>query len=140
MLFRSRRFLVVNGHGGNEAGRPGLDSWEAAHPEAEVLWHNWWNAPGTWAVVQAIDPQASHASWLENFPWTRLTGVELPRERKPMVDVSRVRETAPAQVRELLGDGSFGGLYERPDEDVLGVWQAGVEEVRDVLATAWRDA
>ena len=57
-----------------------------------------------------------------------------------MVDVSPVREADPADVRELLGDGSFGGLYVRPDEDVLRIWQAGVEEVRDVLATGWRDA
>ena len=51
-----------------------------------------------------------------------------------------MREADPADVRELLGDGSFGGLYVRPDEDVLRIWQAGVEEVRDVLATGWRDA
>ena len=135
-----RRFLLVNGHGGNEAGRPALDDWAAAHPEAQILWHNWWNAPRTWAAVQAVDPEASHASWLENFPWTRLAGVDLPRERKAMVDVSRVRETDPADVRELLGDGSFGGLYMRPDEDVLRIWQVGVEEVREMLATGWRDA
>jgi creatinine amidohydrolase len=135
-----RRFLLVNGHGGNEAGRPVVDDWVAAHPEAEILWHNWWNAPRTWAEVQAVDPDASHASWLENFPWTRLAGIDLPRERKAMVDVSTVRETDPADVRELLGDGSFGGLYVRPDEDVLRIWRAGVEEVREVLAAGWRDA
>ncbi len=135
-----RRFLLVNGHGGNEAGLPVVDDWAAAHPEVEILWHNWWNAPRTWAEVQAVDPDASHASWLENFPWTRLPDVDTPRERKPMVDVSALRETDPADVRELLGDGSFGGLYERPDEDVLRIWRAGVEEVRQVLATGWRDA
>ena len=135
-----RRFLLVNGHGGNEAGRPALDDWAAAHSEAQILWHNWWNAPRTWAAVQAVDPDASHASWLENFPWTRLAGVDPPGERKTMVDVSRVRETDPADVRELLGDGSFGGLYMRPDEDVLRIWQVGVEEVREMLATGWRDA
>jgi creatinine amidohydrolase len=134
------RFLLVNGHGGNEAGRPAVDEWAAAHPEAEILWHDWWNAPRTWAEVQAVDPDASHASWLENFPWTRVAGVDPPRQRKAMVDVARVREAAPADVRELLGDGSFGGLYVRSDEDVLRIWQAGVEEVRDVLATGWRDA
>jgi creatinine amidohydrolase len=135
-----RRFLIVNGHGGNEAGRSALHVWAAAHPEAEILWHNWWNAPRTWAEVQAVDPDASHASWLENFPWTRLSGVDPPQERKAMVEVSRVREVDPADVREMLGDGSFGGLYVRPDEDVLRIWQAGVEEVREVLATGWRDA
>jgi len=135
-----RRFLLVNGHGGNEGGRGPLDAWEAEHDEAQVVWHNWWNAPRTWAEVQAIDPDASHASWLENFPWTRLPGVEQPGERKPMVDVAAIREIDPDEVRELLGDGSFGGLYQRPDEDVLRVWQAGVEEVRDVLEHGWRDA
>jgi creatinine amidohydrolase len=128
-----RRFLVVNGHGGNEAGR-------AEYPEAEVVWHNWWNAPRVWAVVQEIDPDASHASWLENFPWTRLAGVALPQERKAMIDVAGFREADPADVRGLLGDGSFGGLYERPDEDMLRVWQAGVEEVRDVLENGWSRA
>jgi len=135
-----RRFLLVNGHGGNEAGRPALDDWAAAHSEAQIVWHNWWNAPRTWAAVQAVDPEASHASWLENFPWTRLAGIDLPGERKAMVDVSTVRETDPADVRELLGDGSFGGLYMRPDEEVLRIWQVGVEEVREMLARGWRDA
>jgi creatinine amidohydrolase len=134
-----RRFLLVNGHGGNDAGRPVLEEWAAARREIEVVWHNWWNAPRTWAVVQAVDPDASHASWLESFPWTRLPGVEVPKERKPMVDLDAVRSADPLVAREMLGDGSFGGLYERSDEDVLRVWRAGVEEVRDVLASGWRD-
>jgi hypothetical protein len=28
----------------------------------------------------------------------------------------------------------------RPDEDVLRIWRAAVEEVREVLAMGWRDA
>ncbi len=74
---------------------------------------------------------------MENFPWTRLPGVELPAERKPMVARSAMD---PAAVRAELGDGSFGGLYERPDEDVLRLWQAGVEEVRDLLEHGWDQA
>ncbi len=135
-----RRFLLVNGHGGNEAGREAAEAWQASSPDAEFIWHNWWNGPRTWAVVQSIDPDASHASWLENFPWTRLEGVTQPQERKPMADTSTMRESDPADLRKLLGDGSFGGLYERPDEDVLRVWQAGVEEVRELLANGWRSA
>jgi creatinine amidohydrolase len=132
-----RRFLLVNGHGGNDAGRASCEAVEAEHPDARVLWHNWWNAPHTWEVVQQIDPDASHASWLENFPWTRLAGVEQPVQRKPLQDISRMRALDPVDVRAMLGDGSLGGLYERPDEDVLRVWHAGVEEVRDVLDRGW---
>ena len=57
-----------------------------------------------------------------------------------MADIARMRESDPAEVRELLGDGSLGGLYERPDEDVLRVWQAGVEEVRDLIENGWSRA
>jgi creatinine amidohydrolase len=40
-------------------------------------------------------------------------------------------------VRELLGDGSYGGVYQRSDEDMARVWAAGVEEVRDLIAAGW---
>ncbi len=135
-----RRFAFVNGHGGNDPGRPAVDEWAAEHADAQALWHNWWAGPRTRAVVDSIDPDASHASWFENFPWTRLPGIVQPQEKKPMADISQMRQLDPAAVRELLGDGSLGGLYERPDEDVLRVWQAGVEEVRDVIADGWSHA
>lgn len=135
-----RRFLLVNGHGGNEPGRNAAAEWSAVHADAEAVWHNWWNGPRTWSVVQSIDPDASHASWLENFPWTRLAGVVQPQERKPMADITAMRELDPADVRKLLGDGSLGGLYERPDDDVLRVWHAGVEEVRDLIEHGWSRA
>ncbi len=121
-----RRVLLVNGHGGNApAAQLAGDS---------VLYHSWWNALRVWAVVQEIDPDASHASWMENFPWTRLPGVELPRERKPPAPRSA---DDPDEVRREIGDGSYGGLYQRSDEEMLRVWQAGVEDVRDVLEHGW---
>ena len=131
------RFLLVNGHGGNGAGRTAADAFAAAHPGAQTRWHDWWNGPRTWSVVQSIDPDASHASWLENFPWTRLPDVAVPQERKPMRDISAMRDGDPAAVRAALGDGSLGGLYERPEPDVLRVWRTGVEEVRDLIANGW---
>ena len=135
-----RRFLLVNGHGGNNPAGAFAIEWTAANPDAQVRFHNWWNGPKTWPVVQSIDPDASHASWLENFPWTRLGSVTLPREKKPMADLRALAVRDPAGVRSLLGDGSYGGLYERSDEDMLAIWRAGVEEVRDLLADGWRDA
>jgi creatinine amidohydrolase len=133
-----RRFALINGHGGNDAGRDASEAWEAEHPAAQTLWHNWWSGPRTKAVVDAIDREATHASWMENFPWTRLDGVVQPDGRKPVADISTMRESDPADVRALLGDGSLGGLYVRPDDDVLRVWEAGVAEVRALLADGWR--
>jgi creatinine amidohydrolase len=135
-----RRFLLVNGHGGNSPAGPLGSEWTAANVGAQVRFHNWWNGPRTWPVVQSIDPDAGHASWLENFPWTRLPGVALPREKKPMADMRTLGVSDPAGVRGLLGDGSYGGLYERSDEDMLAIWRAAVAEVRELIADGWRDA
>ena len=132
------RFVLVNGHGGNRPAAGLAAEFMRDRPDAQVIFHNWWNGPQTWAVVQAIDPDASHASWLESFPWTRLSGAAVPAERKPMVDAGALRAASPERVREILGDGSYGGLYERPDEDWGAVWRAGVEEVRALIADGWR--
>jgi len=87
--------------------------------------------------IVAIDPDAAHASWMENFPWTRLAGVELPAGGKPFTDIAPLRSEPPARVREVIGDGSLGGYYERPDEDMLRVWAVGVEETREQLQHGW---
>jgi creatinine amidohydrolase len=113
-----RRVLVVNGHGGNGFAAEQLD----------VAWHDWWRAPRTWAVVRGLDPRGTHASWMENFPWTRLAGILLPEEAKPEIPGL---PDEPAAVRAVLGDGSYGGTYVRSDDDMLRVWSAGVEETRE---------
>ena len=132
-----RRILVVNGHGGNQPAQAAAIEWMADRPEVRVKFHNWWNAPKTFAKVQEIDPVASHASWMENFPWTRLEGVAMPDEQKPMIDFAMLRLLAPKALRAYLGDGNFGGYYQRADEDMLAIWQVAVEETRELLEGPW---
>jgi creatinine amidohydrolase len=131
------RILFVNGHGGNSPGGSILQEWMNEHAGVAVKWHNWWNAPKTAAVVEAIDREASHASWMENFSWTRLTGVDVPAGKKPMIDIARMRLMDAAAVREYLGDGNFGGAYQQSDDDMARVWRAGVEETREALEGPW---
>jgi creatinine amidohydrolase len=130
-----RRILIVNGHGGNTPARSRVVEWHGAHPDAEAIWHDWWSSPEVAAVANSFDPVWSHASWSENFPWTRLDGVELPREPKEPVRLPL--PSSPEAARRAAGDGSFGGRYERPDEEVLEVWRAGVEGARALLESGW---
>ena len=44
---------------------------------------------------------------------------------------------APEGVRKLLGDGNFGGQYEKPDEDMLALWEIAVAETRELLEGPW---
>jgi len=71
-----RRVLVVNGHGGNQPALSLAQEWMMDNPDARVRMHDWWRAPLTAATVRRIDPVFGHASWMENFPWTRLPNRE----------------------------------------------------------------
>ncbi|MBK8026978.1 MAG: creatininase family protein [Chloroflexi bacterium] len=132
-----RRILIVNGHGGNSPAQAFAAEWMADHEGVTVRFHNWWNAPRTWAKVMAIDPVASHASWMENFPWTRLPGVIQPLEQKAPVDLDSLRMLPPRAAREALDDGNYAGLYQRPDSDMLAIWEVAVSETRALIAEGW---
>jgi creatinine amidohydrolase len=131
------RIVVVNGHGGNGPAHGAILEWLDGHRGVQVKWHDWWCAPQTLARVKAIDPVASHASWMENFAWTRLPGVALPAAAKPMIDMARYRRIDPGARKALIGDGNFGGLYQRSDAEMQSVWDVAVAETRAVLATDW---
>jgi creatinine amidohydrolase len=132
-----RRILIVNGHGGNLPSHAVALEWMADHPDVQVRFHNWYNAPKVFAKVQEIDPVASHASWMENFPWTRLEGVAMPSDQKPMIDTAHMRLLSPAKLRAYLGDGNFGGYYQRADAEMLAIWEVAIAETRELLEGPW---
>jgi creatinine amidohydrolase len=117
-LYRSgfRRILLCNGHGGNAPAGNLATEWMADHPDARVRFHSW---------------------WMENFPWTRLANIRGPETQKPMADLDRLRLLDPAGVRAMLGDGNYGGLYQRPDADMLAIWAIAVAETRALIEGPW---
>ncbi len=132
-----RRILLVNGHGGNAPVQGLAREWMADHSGVRVRLHNWRNAPRTRAKAVEVDSVASHGSWMENFPWTRLAGVAVPAERKSTVDLDRVRLCDPAALRSLIGDGNYGGHYQRADAEMEAIWKVAVEETRLLLEGPW---
>src|SRR5262249_41224628 len=132
-----RRILFVNGHGGNAPAGAALQEWMSENPGVTARFYNWYNAPKTWAKVQEIDPVAGHASWMENFPWTRLPNVAPPTDRKPMIEGERMRLMNPRQVRDYIKDGNFGGCYQRSDEEMLALWAVAVAETREIIEGPW---
>ncbi len=132
-----RRILLINGHGGNAPAQGMLREWMMDNPDCKVKWHNWYNAPKTWQKVIETDPIGSHASWMENFPWTRLAGIDLPTHQKPLTDLDRLPLMTPQQTREQLVDGNMGGVYQRADEEMLAIWQVALDETLDLLEGGW---
>ncbi len=124
-----RRIVIVNGHGGNAPAGALAQEWLMDNPDCRVRFHDWWRAPRTMAMVQATDRVASHGSWMENFPWTRLPTTPAD-DVKEMVDLDRLKTLAPFEARNLIDDGNFGGRTQRPDEDMIAIWNIAVEETR----------
>jgi len=127
-----RRIVIVNGHGGNQPAAALAQEWLMDNPDCRVRFHDWWRAPRTLARVQATDKVAGHASWQENFPWTRLPTTPAD-EVKEMVDTDRLRTLPPFEARNLLEDGNYGGRSQRSDNEMLAIWATAVAETRELL-------
>ena len=132
-----RRILMVNGHGGNMPAQNYARQWIAANPKVRILFHNWYSAPKFVAAIREIDEVASHASWLENFAWNRLEGVEMPDGAKSAVDMASLQSLDPDEIRRIAGDGNMGGRYQRPESEMDAVWAVGVAETRSLLTDGW---
>jgi creatinine amidohydrolase len=74
---------------------------------------------------------------MENFPWTRLANARQPAESKPRIDFARLARVDAATKREMLGEGNYHGLFQRPDADMQAIWDVAVAETRALLDTDW---
>jgi creatinine amidohydrolase len=131
-----RRILIVNGNDENAPAREVSRVWSESRPGIQLRFHDWWKAPRTVAQIERLDALAGHGSWVDNFPWSRVSGVELPETRKPQVVLA---ETMSENLRASLGDGSFGGRYWRPEEQMMSLWVTAVAETRALLEDPWRE-
>lgn len=132
-----RRIVLVNGHGGNAPAGSVAVEWMSDHPGHQVKIFNWWIAPKTLAKIKEVDAVGSHASWTENFPWTRLADVALPQGQKPLIDTALKEVLDPAAFRAAVGDGNYGGVYQRPDEEMMAIWEVAVAEARETMESGW---
>jgi hypothetical protein len=117
----------------------------------EPGWRNGWSSgsgqadpcmryrPAEAAAAAALkfEKSIAHGSWFENFPSTRIPEVDLPAEGKPVISNEVIVQSGPRQIRELTVDGSSGGPYELPDEELLEIWRVDVEEVSEVIERGW---
>jgi creatinine amidohydrolase len=134
-----RRIAIINGHGGNAPVAGLIREWisQPRSQRVQVLFHSWYNAPQTAATASQFDEDQFHGAWVENFAWTRVDGVEIPTGSKPILSRLLVNNATAKEMKVLSVDGSLGGAYQRSDEDMQVVWNAGVEEVRDLLENGW---
>ncbi|MDD9304183.1 MAG: creatininase family protein [Desulfobacter sp.] len=141
-MYRSghRQILIVNGHGGNSFVGGFAQEWLMTHGDDRVRLHNWWAAPNTWAKVQEAERGSSHASWMENFPWTEISSVDYETQNsKPPLDLDILHQLGPEDTRAFVQDGNFGGMEKREPKLMTQIWKIAVDETRSMLETGWAD-
>ena len=126
-----KRVLVLNGHGGNVGIEPALRELVNKSPDLRLLIHNWWKGPAAVQFYAENKLPPAHANWSENFPFTRVADV--PSGDKPATGATPY--LSADAVRARLGDGSFGGPYQAPDEIMQGLFEVVVTEVVQLLAS-----
>ena len=51
--------------------------------------------------------------------------------------ITAITAQNPDGVRAMVGDGNFGGYYQRPDAEMLAIWEVAIEETRELLEGPW---
>jgi creatinine amidohydrolase len=124
-----RRFLVLNGHGGNDPARGRLYELANRLPEIHIAWYAWWLSNSVQSIAQKYELKPAHANWLEAFDFTRVGDLPVGEKAPPVVPgiVSAVR------ARQVYGDGSFGGFYEAANDVMGALFSAALQDVLQLL-------
>jgi len=125
-----KRFLVLNGHGGNSGLKIRLTELANQCSSLQVQWYAWWMAHSVEEVAIRHDLKPSHANWLEAFPFNIVADLPVGEKIPPHVpsDVIDAQRT-----REVYGDGSFGGRYRAPQETMAEIFDAALQDVLQLL-------
>jgi creatinine amidohydrolase len=120
-----RKFLILNGHGGNDPVRARLYELMNHLEGTRIAWYSWWLSHSVLELAQEYDLKPSHANWLEAFAFTRVA--ELPQEAKTPPNIPGLMGAAEA--RRVFGDGSFGGPYNVQEIVMEELFKTALEDV-----------
>jgi len=124
-----KKILFLNGHGGNDPVRARL--YEIANDIADIkiAWYAWWQSHSVEKVAQNHDLKPSHASWLENFPFTRVSDNHSVQKNPAYVTGLLNAD----QARKFYGDGNFGGPYQADQAIMDEVFAVALNDVIQLL-------
>lgn len=124
-----RRYLFLNGHGGNEPVRTRLFEVINQLPDLRLHWYAWWQSHSVQAVAIKYGLKSFHAGWIESFPFTRVgdlpEGSKTPPHITDMMNAQRARET--------YEDGVFGGSYQVDPAIMDEIFDAALQDILQLL-------
>lgn len=124
-----RRMLFINGHGGNDPIRARLYELQNQLSGLQIAWYAWWQSHSVEQVALEHGLKPAHANWLEAFQFTRVadlpTGEKIPPRIPGLMGAD--------QVRQVYGDGVFGGPYVAPEALMDEIFRVALDDVMQLL-------
>lgn len=96
---------------------------------AQVVWFDWWNSDAVRAFETQHNLRVEHANWSENFAFNRVTSV--PTGEAEPIFIEDLSEDM--FLRQYIGDGNLGGLYQINDQLMFQLLDGVVDEVVQLL-------
>ncbi len=124
-----RRFLVLNGHGGNTAAQNVLIEMANRYAGMRVAWYAWWQSHSVETVAARYGLKIYHAGWAEAFSFTRVA--DLPTGEKQTEGYQGLLNAE--ETRAIFGDGVFGGAYEVSEVILQELFDAALQDVLALL-------
>lgn len=124
-----KRFLLLNGHGGNDPVKGRLNEVLNKFEDAKIVWYSWWQSHSVEKIGIEKGIKPAHANWLEAFPFTKVT--ELPKETKTPPKYQGLLSAQETKV--VFGDGSFGGQYEADEQTMNEIYYTCYLDIMNLI-------
>jgi creatinine amidohydrolase len=124
-----QRFLILNGHGGNEGVKIRLVEMQNQMADLKFGFYSWWLSDSVKRIADKYGLPRAHANWMEAFPYTK--SGDLPTNEKPLLQPDFLH--CANELRSYLGDGSYGGSYEVKDAIMDEIFDACLHDVCRLL-------
>jgi creatinine amidohydrolase len=124
-----KRFLIVNGHGGNKPAKTSLGELANELEGIKIAWYDWYESSSVNNIAKQHNLEGYHASWIEAFPFVRQ--VNMPAGDKPPFSTHLVLSSE--EVKKAIGDGVYGGPYHVEDSIMSEIFAASVRDVLHIL-------
>lgn len=124
-----KRFVIVNGHGGNKPAKVSLGELANELEGITIAWYDWYESSSVTAIAKQHNHEGYHASWIEAFPFVRQAN--MPSGDKAPFTTNLILSSE--EVKKAIGDGVYGGPYHVEDAIMGEIFAASVRDVLHIL-------
>jgi creatinine amidohydrolase len=124
-----RKFLFLNGHGGNEPVKGKLSEILNQYSDMKIVWYSWWQSHSIEKIAFEKGLKPAHANWLEAFPFTKVA--VLPDKAKTPPHYQGL--LSAKVTKKVFEDGSFGGPYKVEEEIMNEIFYAAYLDIVELI-------